>query len=88
MGPPQTSNMSSTSPSQTPPPGSHPQPHLPPPGPSDGDNSNSGGNPPNIVSVGPDGTNVDDVSQQSTLSNTSGGTIMMMFSKYIQPLTL
>lgn len=81
MGPPQTSNMS-TSPSQTPPPGpgSHgqhgPPPHMPPhghQGPSDVDNSNSGGNPPNIVSVGPDGTNVDDLSQQSTLSNTSGG---------------
>ncbi|ODM95635.1 Trithorax group protein osa [Orchesella cincta] len=77
MGPP--SNMSSSSPSQTPPPssGQHgPPPHLlsqqAPSEPGDNSNSGVGGNPPNIVSVGPDGTNVDDVSQQSTLSNASG----------------
>jgi hypothetical protein len=52
-----------SSPSQTPPPSSH-HGH---PGQED-----PGNNPPNLVSVGPDGTNVDEVSQQSTLSNASG----------------
>lgn len=59
MGPPGSS-------SQTPPPPHHHAGGVPDAG------QDPGSNPPSLISVGPDGTNVDELSQQSTLSNASG----------------